>query len=313
LAQITSKWRNSLKTFQDFQKECKEKEFDLDLGLCLRNMIAFATGQSRFLTVGNLSVTTLQTAWKASCEGMEFALNFLKNNVGIDSPALLSSPSILVTLAYYGNKRDYQIGPKESDQLRYWVLVANAKGHYSRGSSETILDQDLTVLKQGGGATELIDRLRSQVGRLDITPDELEGRNQRSALFKTMFLAFRTAGAKDWRSNLAIALDHSGAEHKLQFHHIFPKAVLKKSYTDREADDISNLAFIGGKTNRSISDKPPRDYFPPLILKVGQETFDNQCIPTDEQLLGVENYKAFLSKRRQVITQRLNDFLGSKK
>jgi len=118
LAQITSKWRNSLKTFQDFQKECKEKEFDLDLGLCLRNMIAFATGQSRFLTVGNLSVTTLQTAWKASCEGMEFALNFLKNNVGIDSPALLSSPSILVTLAYYGNKRDYQIGPKESDQLR---------------------------------------------------------------------------------------------------------------------------------------------------------------------------------------------------
>jgi hypothetical protein len=40
-----------------------------------------------------------------------------------------------------------------------------------------------------------------------VTADELEGRNQRSALFKTMFLAFRSAGAKDWRSNLAISLD----------------------------------------------------------------------------------------------------------
>jgi len=45
---------------------------------------------------------------------------------------------------------------------------------------------------------ELVDRLRQQVVRLDITPDELEGRNQRSALFKTMFLAFRAADAKDW-------------------------------------------------------------------------------------------------------------------
>ncbi|HEX7406701.1 MAG TPA: hypothetical protein VF515_03515 [Candidatus Binatia bacterium] len=124
-------------------------------------------------------------------------------------------------------------------------------------------------MKQGGGAPELIDRLRLQVGRLAITPEELEGRNQRSALFKTMFLAFRRAGAKDWRSNLTISLDHSGAQHRLQFHHIFPKAVLKSAYTAREADDIANLAFIGGKTNRAISDKAPTEYFPALIAKAG--------------------------------------------
>src|SRR5271166_1056497 len=85
---------------------------------------------------------------------------------------------------------------------------------------------------------DLVDRLRLQVGRLDIIPDELEGRNQRSALFKTMFLAFRAADAKDWRSNLTISLDHSGSHHRLQFHHIFPKAQLKSSFTSREADDI---------------------------------------------------------------------------
>jgi hypothetical protein len=88
-----------------------------------------------------------------------------------------------------------------------------------------------------------------------VAPEELEGRNQRSALFKTMFLAFRAAGAKDWRSNLAIAMDHKGTHHRLQFHHVFPKALLKSTYTAREADDIANLAFISGKTNRQISDK----------------------------------------------------------
>jgi hypothetical protein len=309
LAQITAKWRGALKTFQAFQTQCGKAGFDLDLGLHLKNLVAFATGQSRFLTVGGLQLEVLQRAWRECVPGMEFALNFLRSNAGIDSPALLSSPFLLVTLGYYGHKRNYQIAAQESQRLRYWVLVANAKGRYSRGSSETLLDQDLATLRDGGGANELTDRLRLQVGRLDVAPEELEGRNQRSALFKTMFLAFRAAGAKDWRSNLAIALDHSGSNHRLQFHHIFPKAVLKNAYTSREADDIANLAFIGGKTNRQISDKPPEQYFAPLIEKSGLAPFTTQCIPTEPVLVVVERYKDFLAERRKEVASRVNDFL----
>jgi len=143
LAQITAKWRGALKIFQGFQGQCTKAGFEIDLGLHLKNMVAFATGQSRFLTVGGLPIATLQQAWKESVPGMEFALNFLKSNAGIESPALLSSPFLLVTLGYYGHKRNYQIPAKEAQQLRYWVLVANVKGRYSRGSSETLLDQDL--------------------------------------------------------------------------------------------------------------------------------------------------------------------------
>jgi hypothetical protein len=310
LAQITAKWRRSLKTFEAFQQQCERAGFDVDLGLYLKNLIAFVTGQSRFLTVGNLGVEALQAGWTECCRGMEFAVNFMRNNAGIDSPALLSSPFMLIALGYYGHKRDYALSPEESERLRYWVLVANAKGRYSRGSSETLLDQDLTTIRNGGGAPELIDRLRQQVGRLDIAAEELEGRNQRSALFKTMFLAFRAAGANDWRSQVAIALDHSGVQHKLQFHHIFPKAVLKASYTGREADDIANLSFIAGKTNRQISDKPPAQYFPPMIEKTGQGAFEAQCIPTEAALLGLDGYKTFLQRRRALIADRLNQFLG---
>ena len=311
LAQITAKWKTSLATFQAFQTKCAKDGFDLNLGLHLRNMIVFATGQSRFLTVGSLSIEQLKAAWKTSCEGMEFSINFLKNNAEIFDPVLLSSPFLMVALAYFGYKRDYNITAEESARLRYWALIANAKGRFSRGSSETLLDQDIATLRDGGGVDMLIDRLRSQVGRLDISPDELEGRTQRSALFKTMFLAFRSAGAKDWRSNLNIALDHSGVQHRLQFHHIFPKALLKNSYSSREADDISNLAFIGGKTNRAISDKSPLIYFPPLIEKSGQGAFDAQCIPTDPELLDITKYKEFLSERRKRITFRLNEYLGA--
>jgi hypothetical protein len=310
LAQITAKWRHSLQIFLKFQEDCTKVGFDLDLGLHLKNLIALATGQSRFRTVGSLTIEALKKGWTEAVEGMQFAMNFLKSNAGIESPALLSSPFLMVVLAYFGHMRAYKISTEEAAQLRYWALVANAKGRYSRGSSDTLLDQDLATLRDGGKVQDLIDRLRLQMGKLDVSPEELEGRNQRSALFKTMFLAFRADGAKDWRSNLNISLDHSGAHHRLQFHHVFPKAQLRKSYTSREADDIANLAFIGGKTNRGISDKAPVTYLPPLIAQHGVQIFDAQAIPTDSGLLGIENYKAFLTERRKRIAARLNEFLA---
>lgn len=311
LAQITAKWRHSLAIFQKYQDACSKQGFELDLGIFLKNLMAFATGQSRFLTVSGLSLQTLQDGWLDSCCGMDFALNFIRSNVGIDSPALLSSPFLLVSLAYYGHSKGYEVTAQDAAALRYWALTANAKGRYSRGSSETLLDQDLAIIRQGGTAVELLERLRLQVGRLDIAADELEGRNRRSALFKTMFLAFREAGAKDWRSNLAIAIDHSGAQHQLQFHHIFPKAQLKGHYSTREADDIANLSFIGGKTNRRISDTPPIDYLPPLVEKHGEAAFLAQAIPCDSKFLPIDRYKDFLAERRRRIAARLNEFLGA--
>lgn len=311
LAQITAKWRHSLQVFLDFQSECALKGFDIGLGLHLKNLVVFATGQSRFLTVHRLSRETLQEAWDEAKEGMHFAINFMRSNLGVESPVLLSSPFLLVTLAYIGHKRSYKISSQEVKVLRYWALVANAKGRYSRGSSETLLDQDLSVIRSGGTLEDLIDRLRQQVGRLDVVPEELEGRNQLSALFKTMFLAFRDQGAKDWHSNLAIALDHAGNQHKLQFHHIFPKALLKKTLASRDIDDIANLAFIGGKTNRSISDKEPKDYMAALLSAEGAASLRAQAIPTEVSLLDVENYKMFLAERRKLIARMLNQYFGS--
>lgn len=311
LAQITAKWRHSLETFLNFQESCAKRGFDVDLGIHLRNLMAFASGQSRFLTVGRYDATALKKAWKECCEGMEFAMNFLKSNVGIDSPALFASPFLMIVVAYFGHVRGYKIDPDESERLRFWALAANAKGRFSRGSSETLLDQDLATLRDGGKVNELVDRLRLQVGRLEITAEELEGRNQRSALFKTMFLAFRANGAKDWRSDLAISIDHSGVQHRLQFHHIFPKAQIKKRHTAREVDDIANLAFIGGKTNRVILDDPPAKYLPPYIQQRGEAAFAAQAVPIDPALLELDAYKAFLVARRTQIAAQLNRFLGT--
>ena len=315
LAQITARWRNSLAIFEKFQSECdSDHNFDLELGTILRGLTIQATGQSKFKTVSSLPQKKLEEAWKENVRAMTFALNFLRSNTKITSPALLTSPYVILVVAFWGSKRDYKIPDSEATKMARWVLIANAKARFARGSSESILDQDLAALRDGGGADQLFERLTTQVGRLDITPSELIGRNAQSGLFKTMFLAFKEDKAKDWNTNLEIAINHSGKQDKLQFHHIFPTAYMKKQPKELElpsTDDIANLAFIGGKTNREISDKAPVDYLKKILEGEGIQQLRNQCIPTDPDLLKPEAFAEFLAQRRELIAAKLNEFLGS--
>jgi hypothetical protein len=315
LAQITARWRDSLRIFEKLQSTISEEhKFDLELGTILRSLIIQATGQSKFKTVSSLSQTKLETAWKENERAMTFALNFLKSNIKIDSSALLTSPYIILVIAFWGSKHEYKISDSEATKMTRWVLLANAKARFSRASSESILDQDLLVLREGGGAEQLIERLVVQVGRLEITAAELVGRNAASGLFKTMFLAFKEDEARDWNTNLTISVNHSGKQDKLQFHHIFPTAYMKKQSKLMDlpsTDDIANLAFIGGKTNREISDKAPADYMKKILEGDGKVQLENQAIPTDLELLKPESYADFLTLRRKLIAERLNRFLGN--
>lgn len=312
LAQITAKWRHSLATFQKFQAECCKEGFDLDLGIHLKALVAFATGQSRFHLVGKLTADELKAAWTKATDGLRFAINFLRSNVGIDSPALLSSPFLMVTLAFLSERKAFNLSADDAAALRRWALLASAKGRYSRGSSETILDQDLAIIRRGEPISALIERVKLQFGRLETTADDLKGKDARSALFKTMFLALRAQGATDWKSHLQISLLHAGAAHRIETHHFFAKALLEKAgLATRDADDIANLVFISGKTNRTYADKPPLDYAAALLAQEGDAPFRKQCVPTDPALWAIGAYSAFLEERRRLLAAAINAFIDA--
>ena len=311
LAQITARWRGSLAIFQEFQSECQDIGFNLDLGLHVRTLVALITDQSRFKTVGSIPRDALEAGWKRTTSAMHRAINFAQANAGIEAPVLLTSPLALVVLAYWFDRHERTMTQDEARELRRWLLLANAKGHWSRGSSETILDQDLAVLRDGGSPKTLTDRLAVQVGHLDVRVDDLEGRNMRSALFKAMFLAFAAEGAQDWFTGLNISAKHSGSKDRLQFHHVFPRAYLRKHRPDirtNQVDDIANLAFIGGSTNQSISAKAPNEYLARLASDK-PEILRAQQIPDDPKLFESARYLDFLEARRELIAERLSIFL----
>ena len=70
------------------------------------------------------------------------------------------------------------------------------------------------------------------------------------------------------------------------------------------------MAFIGGKTNRRITNKEPIQYLEEeVIAKCGEEALTSQLIPLDKKLWEISNYREFLSFRRKMIAETLNKFM----
>lgn len=313
LAQMTSRWPNLLKELEAFQEECEQSFFTIELGHFVRAIVVFATQQCLFRSVAGTPVDALKKGWEKAQEGLRFAINFLRTNAGIEDESLLSSPMFIHVLAAVSRVKDNKLTADEQSKLLHWLLVANARGRYSRGSTETLLNEDLAIIFRTGDIGALIEPVKRQFGRLHVEPGDLAGRGVNSPLFSLAYLALKAAGARDWYSGLGLSLTHQGKLHFIQWHHIIPKSLLKaQGYETGEINEIANMAFITGQTNRRISNKEATGYLADIVAKQGEETLQSQCVPTTPALWATERYRDFLHGRRVDLAERMNSFIREK-
>lgn len=197
--------------------------------------------------------------------------------------------------------------------MLHWLLVANARGRYSRGSTESLLNEDLAIVFRDGDVGALIEPVKRQFGRLHVEPGDLAGRGVNSPLFSLAYLALKAAGAKDWYSGLGLSLTHQGKLHFIQWHHVHPKSLLKKKgYETGEINEIANMAFITGQSNCRISNKDASRYLADVFSKQGEEALRSQCVPLEAELWSTDRYRDFLVIRREALAERMNSFIKEK-
>lgn len=310
LAQITSRWPKSLARFEAYQRKYSTDGRALfDLGFVVRALVVFATGQCKFQAISSIPIAKLESGWNDMVEALDMAISVIMT-WGVVSLSLISAPSLVITLAYILKKRKEtgNLTAKDIDNLRYWFLVASICGHYSQGSTETIMDQDLAAIRNGKPISDLVSFFKKQGWNGFISEDDIRGKFQSSAYFGLMYLVMQEGGAKDWTLHTQISLASVGSALKVQFHHIWPQAKLKAfgGYDAVEINEIANLAFIGGHTNRRISAADMNEYLP----TISPEYRVAQCVPLDEELYPIERYRDFISARRKLIVFTLNEYLN---
>lgn len=312
LAQMTSRWPNLLAELEAFQEECEQTWFTLDLGTLVRSIVIHTTNQCLFRSVSTTPIEDLKRGWVEAQNGLRFAINFLRTRAGIEDESLLSSPFFILTISAVCEKFDGRLSEEDQALILKWLFVANARGRYGRGASESLLNEDLSTIYRGN-LNSLIPSLERQFGRFSIEVGDIAGRGRGSSLFSLAYLALKEMGATDWMTGLGLSLTLQGRQHVIQHHHIFPKSLLKNAgYETNEINEIANMAFIGGRTNIRISNKKPVDYLPLIIQDQGENSLERQLVPVNSELWEMGSYREFLNYRRQRLVDEMNAFIAKK-
>ncbi len=311
LAQISSTWRGVTEELEQYQDKIKKLGWSLDTSLLLRALTALLRGQSRLESLfrgerQHVTIDRLQAAWERVKPAMDQAINFIIHNCRIDRLSLMPTANVLVPLVVFFDRFGANVPAAQARELQRWLYMALIWSRYS-GSSETNLDQDISAMSQEQPIQRMIQNIEDKVGRSRlVTERELQGQLKNSPYMLMAYVLARRAGAQDWFNGVAI-----GAGQNLEFHHIFPKALLHERYnskTDyRIVDQVANLAFLSAKANARISSQPPEEY----LKQIDHERLRAQYVPLDASLWTLDRFEDFVRERRKMLADAINQFLQS--
>jgi len=310
MAQLAFHWPGALvKEFEGALDDYAQANYDLEARFLMRCFVAVSTNQSRFRYLSALwkkNPAELEDIWKRTKKAVDHTINFLRNNAGIESSGWIPSINALVPLVVYSSKKQDQLTDNEAKGLLFWFFEATIHGRFT-GSPETKIDQDLKAIESADSINSMVANLKKDIPSFDITPEMIEGKYQRHPFLPLIFAIFRKKNAKDWFTGLVLSSTNVGPEHKLELHHIFPKAILKESgdFKTHEMDDIANIAFLSQKANRTILKSKPEDY----LTNIEVDRLEAQLVPLDTELWMVDRFRDFLAERRKLMTEAINEYM----
>jgi len=222
------------------------------------------------------------------------------------------------------------LGIAYSDIQHYvsrWFVFSILTGRYS-GSPETIIDKDIRAIHEQGidSYTEgLILGELSDAFWENVLPRAMDTSVASSPYFHLFQASQVKMNDKGFLSKDIFVRELIDV--KSDVHHLFPRDYLKKNGLGREQyNQIANYVVIQSEIDIAISNKEPRIYFGQLMEQVHngpkrygnivdlrdlEENFRMNCIPEDMEKMTVDDYSAFLEKRRRLIAKKIKQYFES--
>jgi hypothetical protein len=199
---------------------------------------------------------------------------------------LLPYENLLVTLSFYIGKKE-KLTSLEKSRLLIWYVLASYFGRYGI-SSESRLNEDLSLIAEGKGYKELIRKIEEREGDLEnvICGDITRGYYHSKLL---LYALLKRNKAKDLMTQTP--LDSSDAS----LHHIFPR----RAVGEEVAWNIGNLTITTLRTNNSLLASRPEDY----LSRVPSQIRQQHMIPEDNTLWKLEKYEEFISARKELLKE----------
>ena len=273
----------------------------------IRSMTAVYTGGYKSTGLTATKAAELQSAFNVVTQTHETMFNSLTKQLRMHEDNAIQAIQTFTIIAKYLSKNRGQF-PSKSEEAKAlaYHLTSTGLGVY-HGSTDSQIDQDLAAVDQADVWDELLAKATAKIGNPIFEASRLVfGRAGRSRAYGMVHVLQKQPHVCDWLSKKAIRdYDHQD----LEKHHIFPTYHLQNAGVPQtEIDDIANMALISAETNGILTHRPPDDYLRE-IDDDDNSMLASHFIPRDRDLWKIDNYRAFLTARRENIAKGANDLL----
>ncbi|MCE5210922.1 MAG: DUF262 domain-containing protein [Deltaproteobacteria bacterium] len=323
LTHIAGRWPHARRVIKEKIKDFEKVGFYFELDFLTRCFVVLLTKAALFekMTDEVYQQTTedvYKETWKKLVKILNYIIPILKQSAYISGSKDMSTNNVLVPLVAYLSKNGGAFTADLKNQFLYWMFLALIWGRYS-GQTAQRLDKDVYLaINSKQPVTDLIKEIEDQRGRIEIKAADLEGRGAGHPLHRMLYILAKYNKAIDWADGGSLQ-DTMGDYYSIQSHHVFPQAFLYKNGYDsdnhldkKKINEIANRAFITRDANYDILADDPTNYLKDVINKY-PDALKQQLIPTEESLWHVDKYNEFLSARRKMIADAMNEFLNTLK
>lgn len=320
LAQISGYWPTARDQFKAKLQELEKRGWVFKLDFIVYLLLAILHKQGSKMEKLHLEADnpTIRDVW-ASLESkvLDYACNLLQSHAYVDHSSEINSVYALVPLiAYIYSKPGHKLDEQEIEVAIKWFYYSQVRFRYISQLPQK-LDKDLRIVASSEAPFDEMLTNISEERPLEIKPSEFEGRDIRHPLFSLMRWYFKSQGAVCLGTGLQIH-KNMGKAYALERDHIFAYSVLRDSeyfnmdnrYDYAAAQEITNRAILTSVANRTKSAKNA-DVYLADVKKRFPNALKLQCIPEDEELWKLENFRDFLQARRQLLADALNEYLNN--
>ncbi|WP_312047670.1 GmrSD restriction endonuclease domain-containing protein [Anaerotignum sp.] len=285
--------------FYELSEELKPYGFGnlaLDKDLQLKCCSGIIKGETSPSVIMNLTGEDVRINFPKIKNGIKGAIEFLKDQLNVNSLEWLPYPSMIVSLsAFFAT--DKVGGMTYNDNQRKQLIKWFWKSNFSRRYNAAIQDkhrQDIALMK----SLSLDDTVLIAEFYCKLEPQYFSDSlfNVGSVNTKTFVLMLASNKPRSFISGAYVRLgDVLKTVNRNEFHHIFPKKHLERLGVDkRKINCLANFCFLNNADNQKIKDKDPKKY-KVLLPKTSMENILESAIcPTD----GLEkNFDDFITDR----------------
>ncbi|WP_444912242.1 GmrSD restriction endonuclease domain-containing protein [Microbulbifer sp. PAAF003] len=311
---VAATWTESFDLNEEAQKianSLKPKGFDdIDGNTVLKCLSAIkhkGIKKEQVLSLRNLSKDEMDSLVEIAKAALLKTIDLLKTEFKIYSWDFLPYEAIAVVLSYVFSKRK-TLTLEDVRRVRKWFWLSAFSERY-RGASESFVSQDLEAIDSfvinGEDPKKSFGSIPTQEAFKKLA---FRSNNSRSRALIILLALKRPRNITNGAViDPEIALSNYNSK---QFHHIYPKAHLKRINASGEHNSLANFCMLAASENNAISDDHPNEYLPHLISELGKEVvdvFNSNYLPDPRSVdFSTLEYPEFIDLRAKLMLEDIN-------